>query len=84
VPVIPLFGIGQKGKSANVSAQQRINLYAEMQQDAEKTRMALFGRAGRTLFASFGDTPTRGGIVVGERMFAIHRGTLWEVNNAGC
>lgn len=83
MPVVPLFGIGQKGKSANVSAQQRINLFAEMQKDGEKTRMALFGRAGRTLFSSFGDTPARGGIVVGERMFAIHRATLWEVNNAG-
>lgn len=82
MPVIPLFGIGQKGKSANVSAQQRINLYAEMQHDGEKTRMALYGRAGRTLFASFGDTPARGGIVVGERMFVMHRGTFWEVNNS--
>lgn len=83
MPVIPLFGIGQKGKSANVSAQQRINLYAEMQKDGEKTRMALYGRAGRTLFATFGDTAARGGIVVGERMFAMHRATFWEVNNAG-
>ena len=82
MPVIPLFGIGQKGKSANVSSQQRVNLYAEMQADGEKTRMALYGRAGRTLFASFGDTPARGGIVVGERMFVVHRAVLWEVNNA--
>jgi hypothetical protein len=46
VPIVPLFGVGLKGKSANVSAQQRINLYAEMQKDGEKTRMALYGRAG--------------------------------------
>lgn len=83
MPVVSLFGVGQKGKSANVSAQQRINLYAEMQKDAEKTRMSLYGRAGRSLFASFGDTPNRGGITVGERMFVVHRGTFWEVNNAG-
>lgn len=53
-----------------------------MQKDAEKTRMALYGRAGRSLFATFGDTATRGAIVVGERLFAVHRGTLWEVDNA--
>lgn len=82
MPVLPLFGIGQKGKSANVSSQQRINLYAEMQKDGEKTRMALYGRAGRSLFATFGDTPSRGATVVGERLFVVHRGTLWEVNNA--
>ncbi len=82
MPLVSLFGIGQKGKSANVSAQQRINLYAEMQKDAEKTRMALYGRAGKTLFANFGDTPIRGGIVVGERFFVVHRGTLWELDNA--
>lgn len=83
MPIVPLFGIGQKGKSANVSSQERVNLFAEMQADAEKTRIAFFGRAGRTLFASFGDTPARGGIVIGDRMLAVHRGTLWEVDNAG-
>jgi hypothetical protein len=54
-----------------------------MQKDGEKTRMALYGRAGRSLFTTFGDTPARGGIAVGERLFVVHRGTLWEVNNAG-
>ena len=83
MPVVPLFGVGQRGKSPNVSNQQRINLYAEMQKDAEKTRIAFFGRAGRLLFVNAGDTPWRGGIVVGERLFGIHRGTLWEINNAG-
>lgn len=83
MPVIQLFGIGQKGKSANVSSQTRINMFAEMQKDGEKTRMALYGRAGRNLFTTFGDTPGRGGITVGERFFAVHRGTLWEINNAG-
>lgn len=82
MPLVQLFGVGQKGKSANVSAQQRVNMYAEMLQDAEKTRIAFYGRAGRSLFATFGDTPARGGIVVGERMFVVHRGTLWEVDPA--
>jgi hypothetical protein len=83
VPIVPLFGIGLKGKSANVSAQQRINLYAEMQKDGEKTRMALYGRAGRSLLTNFGDTPGRGGITVNDRMLVVHRDTLWEVDNAG-
>lgn len=83
MPVVPLFGAGLKGKSANVSAQRRVNLYAEIQKDAEKTRIAFYGRAGRSLFANAGDTPWRGGIVVGERLLGVHRGTLYEVDNAG-
>ena len=83
MPIVPLFGVGLKGKSANVSAQQRVNLYGELQQDGEKTRLALFGRAGRSLLANLGDTPARGGIAVGDRLFVVHRGTLWETNNAG-
>jgi hypothetical protein len=83
VPIVSLFGVGLKGKSANVSAQQRINLYAELQKDAEKTPLSFYGRAGRSLLTNFGDTAARGAIAISDRMFVVHRGTLWEVNNAG-
>ena len=83
MPIVPLFGIGQKGKSSNVSSQRRVNLFAEIQQDQEKSRMVFYGRHGRLLFATFGDTPARGGVVVNDRLFVVHRGTFWEVNNAG-
>jgi hypothetical protein len=83
MPIVPLFGGGFKGKSPNVTAQQRINLYGEIQPDGDKTRIAFYGRAGRSLFTTFGDTPARGAIAVGVRGFVVHRGTLWEINNAG-
>ena len=83
MPIVPLFGVGTKGKSANVTAQERVNFYGEMTKDGDKTRLALYGTHGTTLFVNFGDTPGRGGIAVGDRMFVVHRGTFWELDNAG-
>lgn len=80
---IPLFSIGQKGKSSTVTAQSRINMYAEISGDADKGQLAFYGTPGLTLFADFGDTPHRGAIAVGDFIYTVHRGTLWELNNAG-
>ena len=32
---------------------------------------------------SFGDTPIRGGIPIDDSIYCVHRGTFWEINNAG-
>ncbi len=80
---MPLFGVGMKGKSSNVTAQERVNFYGEPTKDGDKTRLALFGTPGTTSFVDFGDTPARGGIAIGNRMFVAHRGTFWELDNAG-
>ena len=81
--IVPLFGLGQKGKSATVTAQGHVNLYAEIQQDVDKARLVFYGTPGTTLRTSFGDTPVRGWIAVGDLFYAVHRGTLYSVNNAG-
>ena len=81
--IVPLFGIGQQGKSSTVTAQRHLNLFAEFVPDGDKTRMALYGTPGDTLFTNFGDTPVRGAIVVGDYAYVVHRGTFYEVNNAG-
>lgn len=81
--IVPLFGIGQQGKSHTVTAQRHLNLYAEPQQDAEKAAIAFYGTPGTTLRKSFGDTPIRGWIAVGDFYYLVHRGTFYEVNNAG-
>lgn len=80
---IPLFGLGQQGKSPTVTAQRHVNLYAEITPEGEKSRVAFYGTPGLTLFTSFGDTPVRGVIQVGDFIYCVHRGTFWEVNNAG-
>lgn len=81
--IIPLFGLGNKSRSVTVSAQERINLYAEVSADADKTPLAFYWMPGLRLFTSFGDTPVRGGIPVGDFLYVVHRGTFYEVNNAG-
>ena len=79
----PIFGIGLQGKSPNVSAQRRLNLYMDIQPQEDKTQISLHERPGLTLFHDFGDTPIRGMIAPTTLLYAVHRGTLWELNNAG-
>ena len=80
---IPLFGLSQNGKSRSVTSQGHVNLYAEIISDAEKSRVVYYNTPGLTLFTSFGDTPVRGWIVAGDYLYAVHRGTFWQVDNAG-
>jgi len=79
----PLFSVGLQGKSPNVTAQQRMNMYLDMQPQEDKTQVSLHERPGLSLFADFGDTPIRGMLPVGSLLYVVHRGTLWSVNNAG-
>lgn len=81
--IIPLFSLGTKSKSVTVSAQEHVNVFADVSQDADKTPLAFYGMPGLTLSTSFGDTPARGRIPVDDFLYVVHRGTFWEVNNAG-
>lgn len=81
MPVYPLFALGQQGKSATVTAQAHVNVYAEPSDD--KSQLNFYGTPGTLLFTSFGDTPIRGWIAVGDYIYCVHRGTFYEVNNAG-
>lgn len=78
-----LFGVGLQGKSPNVSAQRRVNLYLEFRPEEDGIRIVAHGTPGLTLFVDFGDTLARGAHVIGTLLYIVHRGTLWEVNNAG-
>lgn len=44
--LVPLFGRGVKGKSTNVTAQRRLNLYAEVPSETDKSSYVLYGRPG--------------------------------------
>jgi hypothetical protein len=81
--IIPLFGVGVQGKSSAVTSQHRVNLYYEVQQEQDKTNVAIYGTPGLTLRTSaLGDTPIRGGIAIGDLFYIVHRGNFYEVNNA--
>ena len=80
----PLFGLGLQGKSPNVTAQKRTNLYAEIQAEEDKTRVAYYPTPGTSLFYSFGATPIRGShaINVSALSYHVHSDTFYDLNNA--
>lgn len=81
--IIPLWGLNQEGKSLTVTAQRHLNLYAEIQREAEKAKVVFYGTPGLNLnSATLGDTPNRGWIAVGDVFYMVHRGTFYEVDNA--
>jgi hypothetical protein len=80
---VPLFGIGTFGKSVNVDAQVRTNLYVEVQIDSEKSRLALFPTPGLVTFVNFGAYPSRGIWKKGDFLYVVNRFTLWRVSNDG-
>lgn len=86
VDLIPLFGLGVQGKSLPATAQLRVNLYYELQQHPDRAVMVAYKTPGlESPFVDFGDTPVRGAIAPpsSDFVFFVHRGTLWQVNNAG-
>lgn len=71
------------GKSHNVTSQNRINCYLEPQPGDDRSRVAVYGTPGKDLEGSFGDTPIRGIYQRTDFLYVVHRGTFYEVNNAG-
>src|SRR5207237_10857821 len=43
---VPLFGSGIAGKSYVVTRQRRLNVYFEIREDADKTKVAVYGTPG--------------------------------------
>ncbi len=80
---IPLFGLGNQGKSANVSAQKRVNLYVEMQADPEKNIATLYPTPGLVSFVNFGLGAIRGVYERGDSLYVVHSDKLYAVSNNG-
>ncbi len=80
---VPLFGIGNQAKSVNVSAQDRLNLYVEINQDAEKHVLTLYPTPGLSSFVDFGSFASRGARKVGNFIYVVNRNKLWKVANNG-
>lgn len=80
---IPLFGIGNQGKSLNVDAQQRTNLYIEVNGEPEKNMLTLYPTAGLTTFVNLGLTPIRGLYERGNAMYAVHKNSFYAIANNG-
>lgn len=80
---VPLFGLGNVGKSVNVDAQKRTNLYVEVQQDPEKSTLTLYPTPGIQTFVNFGAYPSRGIYKKGDFLYVVNNNTLWRVSNDG-
>lgn len=80
---LALFGLGNQGKSANVDAQSRTNLYVEVQTDPEKNVLTLYPTPGLVSFVNFGVNPIRGIYERGEIIYVVNGATLYSVNNSG-
>jgi hypothetical protein len=74
---VPLFGVGNQGKSPPVSAQRRINLYSEI--DLDSSTLKLYPTPGLSVFVDFGANATRGVYQYGDVLFVVNNLTLWEV-----
>lgn len=86
--MLPILGVGIQGRSPNVSAQNRLNMYLEFHQiDRDKTAVSAHPTPGLVQFADLGDTPARGmyatSATYGEFLYVVHRNTFYRINNAG-
>ena len=80
---VPLFGIGNQGKSLNVDAQQRTNLYIEVNQDAEKNILTMYPTPGLTTFVNLGVVPIRGMYDRGSALYVVHKNNFYLIANNG-
>lgn len=81
--IVPLFGIGNVGKSVNVNAQERLNLYVEIQSDPETNTLAIYPTPGLSANLNFGANPCRGTYSKGNFRYFVNRDAFWEVANDG-
>lgn len=78
---ISLFGLGQQSKSPNITAMHRLNVYYDVQVQADKTAIAAYGTPGTNLFASPSTQQTRGihWFEADSALYVVQRGDLRKV-----
>lgn len=80
---VPLFGLGNFGKSVTVTAQERLNLYAEIIPDGEKERLAMYPTPGLETLYDLGANPIRGTREVGGNLYAVCGPALYKIEPDG-
>jgi len=80
---VNLFGTATAAKSKNVTSQRRVNLYAEVPANPDRSPFTLYPTPGLTLFADLSGNPIRGMYSRGSSMFCVQQGTLYEVSSSG-
>jgi hypothetical protein len=80
---IQLFGSGVSGKSLTVTDQRRVNVYYEVREDGEKSKLCVYGTPGSSLFAAIGANPVRGMYVFGGKMVVVAGSGAYTVSSVG-
>ena len=76
---ITLFGLGIQSRSANVTAQRRVNMYLEQVIDGEKQRTVAYRTPGLKKILELG-SPVRGWGAVNDVLYVVAGNTLFEIN----
>lgn len=79
---LPLFGTEQTGKAPRITAQERINVYAEPRPEDDRTRVSYHQRPGLTAFKVGGAAPARGMRAVDDTLYVVRGDTLYSLDNA--
>lgn len=77
-----LFGLGLLGKSSNVTAQRRVNMYLELTPEQDKTKVVAYGTPAPVEFLNLGATMVRGMLAYGDYIYAVQGSALYQINNA--
>lgn len=78
----PLFGTSVEAMSRTVSAQERVNFYAEPTPESGIGAFALYPLPGLELFIDLGTAPCRAARAVDSLMYVVQGNNFWEINNA--
>lgn len=78
---VALFGIGNNARSVNVNAQDRLNLYVEVNDDPEKHVLTLYPTPGLVSVLNLGAFPARGLHQLGNFLYLVERNKLIRVAN---
>jgi hypothetical protein len=77
---VQLFGSGIASKSFTVTDQRRVNVYYEIKEDGDKSRIAIFGTPAQVLFASV-PSPVRGWWVFGGKMVVVAGSLAYTIDS---
>jgi len=78
---IPLFGLGIQSRSANVTAQSRVNMYLEKTVDGDKTNIVAYRTPGLMLIMDI-FAKVRGWFAVGSVFYVVSGNSFYEVSSS--
>ncbi len=79
---IQLFGLGNQSRSANVTAQNRVNMYLENSSDQGKPGIVAYRTPGLRSLMTFGGNPVRGWYAANSHFYTVCGSILYEVTSA--